>query len=380
MVSNKCTLIIDGNWLLMSRLGPRFKDFSNSFSTDDLERSSDDLVEFLAQSVNKIINFFNDNIDNIIMVQDGGSWRRKFQKPKLYTETYKGNRVLQDDVNWDYIWRALRKFCTNFHENGITCTQAPNIEGDDWCWFWSRYLNHNDTNVIIWTSDCDLKQLVQKDPTTNRWTVWYNDRSGLCVHECYNPESIDEVDRFFSIQDYSLDKLIRDVSLTSHRVSYVYPDDIRMDKIICGDVGDNIKPIVSVTKSTGRTNRISSKEWNVIRESLNINNLQDLLGHRREVIDNILSIKRLHDCLDSVEDIDEMMLYNFYMVVLDKEWIPVEWRNVMKSHVDDYTIADLDYIRNNYKVLSSRDQNAMDTLEDLFSSLEINSSANPCKD
>ena len=87
MVSNKCTLIIDGNWLLMSRLGPRFKDFSNSFSTDDLERSSDDLVEFLAQSVNKIINFFNDNIDNIIMVQDGGSWRRKFQKPKLYTET-----------------------------------------------------------------------------------------------------------------------------------------------------------------------------------------------------------------------------------------------------------------------------------------------------
>ena len=191
---------------------------------------------------------------------------------------------------------------------------------------------------------------------------------------------MDEVDRFFSIQDYSLDKLIRDVSLTNHQVSYVCPDDIRMDKIICGDVGDNIKPIVSVTKSTGRTNRISSKEWDVIKESLNINNLQDLLGHRREVIDNILSIKRLHDCLDSVEDIDEMMLYNFYMVVLDKEWIPVEWRDVMKSHVDDYTIADLDYIRNNYKVLSSRDQNAMDTLEDLFSSLEINSSTNPCKD
>ena len=75
-----------------------------------------------------------------------------------------------------------------------------------------------------------------------------------------------------------------------------------------------------------------------------------------------------------------MMLYNFYMVVLDKEWIPVEWRDVMKSHVEDYTIADLDYIRNNYKVLSSRDQNAMDTLEDLFSSLEINSSTNPYKD
>lgn len=361
-MTNRCTLIIDGNWLLMSRLGPHMKDFT---STDDRElvQASNNLVDLLAQSVNKIINYFGDNIDNVMMVQDGGSWRKHYPKPSLYTEVYKGNRVAQEQVNWDYIWKALRQLCVNFHDNGITCTQQRDIEGDDWCWFWSRYLNHNDTNVIIWSSDCDLKQLVQRDASTNRWTIWYNDRAGLCVHDCYNPSSIGEVDMFFEHPDPSIDHIVSNTTQRGEKVSYVIPDFIRMDKIICGDVGDNIKPVITTSKND-RAVRVSSREWERVRAMLNIDSIEQLYEHRVDVVDELLKTKRLCSCTNSKDDILDLMDYNYHMVVLDKVYIPEEQRIEMRSHADEYKVADLDYIRNNYKVLGST--GGQDTIQSLF--------------
>lgn len=364
---NNCTLIIDGNWLLMSRLGPKLPDFRKSNPTDVLEAASAGLIDFLAQSVNKIINFFEGNIDNILMVQDGGSWRKSFEKPKLYTDEYKANRQAQEDIDWSYIWSALNRFCQNFQDNNITCTQARSIEGDDWCWFWSRWCNHNDTNTIIWTSDCDLKQLVQCDPNTNRWTAWFNDRAGLVVHEHYDHTSMSDIDRFFEfeMEDPQINSLIDNVLKRGHKVTYINPDIIRMNKIVCGDAGDNIKSIIRVKKGT-KNLRVSSKEWEGIRETLNINKLQDFLNNTDNIINEAKQLKRFKDCDDSVEDIKDMFKYNCHMVILDKEYIPKEQRNIMRSKIDEYKVTDIEYLRNNYRVLGS--QSKID-IDDLFASL-----------
>ena len=364
---NNCTLIIDGNWLLMSRLGPKMSEFSVLNDQQQLQAASDDLVDFLAQSVNKVINLFEGNIDNILMVQDGGSWRKHYPKPKLYTDEYKANRQRAEEVDWSYIWKALNSFCNNFQENNITCTQAPGIEGDDWCWFWSRWCNRNNINTIIWTSDCDLKQLVQCDPVTSRWTAWFNDRAGLVLNKYYDTSSLSEVDQFFNfeLEDPQIRGLVENMKQRGHAVSYIEPDDIRMDKIICGDAGDNIKAIVRIPNGK-RICKVSSKEWNVVRESLNINNLQDLIDNREEVIDNVKHLKRFTSCTDSNEDIMDMLDYNFHMVVLDESYIPQEQRDIMESQIDNYKVADLEYLRNNYRVLSNIDGD----IEDLFSGID----------
>ena len=46
-------------------------------------------------------------------------------------------------------------------KQGIVVSNHSSIEGDDWIWYWSRRLNEEGTSCIIWSSDNDLKQLVQ---------------------------------------------------------------------------------------------------------------------------------------------------------------------------------------------------------------------------
>ena len=373
---NNCTLIIDGNWLLMSRLGIVIKNFDKQNTPDTLQRAQDDLVDFLAQSVNKIINYFDGCIDNILMVQDGGSWRKSFPKPKLYTDVYKGNRESDEEIEWTYIWNGLNQFCQNFHREGITCTQERSIEGDDWIWFWSRQLNQEGCNVIIWSSDCDLKQLIQYDEINRSWTAWFNDRAGLWIHDRFDTSSMSDADLFmfeFDAIPRTIASVINNVSMRGDKVNYINPDDIRMEKIICGDAGDNIKSVVrtethKIDKKTGKektiVKRVSEKEWNAIKENMDISNLEEFLEAKDDILKTLKQLSRHKSNKDSYEDISEMFQYNLHMVILDEKYIPEEQKNLMLAQRDDYKMIDLNYLKNNYKVLGSRSN--QQTIENIF--------------
>lgn len=363
---NKTTLIIDGNWLLMSRLGAAIKDFSLDYSEAELDQASDNLVDFLARSVNKIINYFDDTIDNIMMVQDGGSWRKRVPKPALYHEEYKGNRIQDQTVSWSHIWKALTSFCTSFNSNNITCVSEHGVEGDDWCWYWSRLLNRAGTNTIIWSSDQDLQQLVQKDAETGNWTVWYNDRAGLVVNSCYQ-ESDDFVDAMmnFENRDQDLTALIDLVVRLGSKLSYINPYDIVMKKVIAGDAGDNIKPLVRVVVK-GRTNRVSERDWSKINEDLGIRNIDTFKQSVPKIINRIRAIKRLSSNSDSDSALQEMFDFNLKLVWLDKSTIPQDILRKMNSYKDQYKQFDLNFIRNNYKILTNRNT---DHIQDLFETL-----------
>lgn len=361
---NKCTLIIDGNWLLMSRLGVMMGDFSRSLPKEHLEKAKNDMIDFVAQSINKCINYWGPNIDNIMMVQDGGSWRKTLPKPKLCQDEYKGNRIHDEEIAWNYIWDALGTICKNFSINNITCISEKNIEGDDWCWYWSKYLNHTGTNCIIWTSDADLKQLVQKDPSTNAWTVWFNDRSGLVVNENCKHSDMDILLNFDAI-----DPLLEHVCDRANDVKYINPDNIIMTKVICGDQGDNIKSLIRLKykSKTGKDmiRRVSEKEWLIVKEELNIHNINDFKNNKEKIIKKLRTLSRFSGCKDSMNDLLDMFDYNLSLVRLDKEQIPREFQLAMNKHKDEYLITDLDYLRNNYKVLGAHTE----PVEELFKEL-----------
>lgn len=361
---NNCTLIIDGNWLLMSRLGVKMGDFSKSLAPEYLEQAKNEMVDFVAQSINKIISYWGPRIDNIMMVQDGGSWRRKLPKPKLIHEEYKGNRTASEEIAWNYVWDALKTICQNFKTNNITCVTEKFIEGDDWCWYWSRYLNHMGTNCIIWTTDADLKQLVRRDPTTGAWTVWFNDKSGVFLSESMNNSDMDILMNFDSV-----DPFIDEILKRAGKYTYINPDDIVMSKVICGDHGDNIKALIRAEHRTksGKTitNKISEAEWDKVKRRLNIRTIDDFKNNKELIIKSLRSIPRLHDCEGSIDDLMEMFDYNLSLVRLDKEQIPRPYQLAMNSHKDEYMITDLDYLRNNYKVLASHTESVEQLFKDL---------------
>ena len=109
MTKSKLTLIVDGNWLLMSRLP-----IINSRYADEATMMNE-VKALMIKSINVVLRTFP-SIDNVMFVSDGGSWRKDVPIPdfihnkKGEVATYKGNREKSDDINWDLVFNEFNNF------------------------------------------------------------------------------------------------------------------------------------------------------------------------------------------------------------------------------------------------------------------------------
>ena len=214
MRKSNCTLIIDGNWLLMSRLS-----VLNNRYKDELELCQE-LKLLMLKSVNVVLRQFP-IIDNIIFVSDGGSWRNNIEVPEFLKSegiTYKGNREKSDDINWDLVFGEFENLLSLLQTTGITVSKEGGIEGDDWCWYWSNKLNSENTNCIIWSKDKDLTQLV-KTNSDNCFTAWWNKDSGAILQEV-NEE---EMDYLFNANYSDNEEIYKKFIQESKQVTYINP-------------------------------------------------------------------------------------------------------------------------------------------------------------
>ena len=359
MKKNKCTLIIDGNWLLLSRFSVIGRGFEQDMPDVAKEHARNELHELMAKSISIVLNRFS-IIDNIVLVTDGGSWRKQLPVPKaIENVTYKGNRTTAKELDWKYIYGALTDLTERCKELGVTVANHSSIEGDDWVWYWSRRLNAEGTSCIIWSSDNDLKQLVQNDASTMAFTAWYNDKNGIWLESSMNDEIIDELEFFMSpikVKSPILESLVQ----LSKSTSYINPDDIVMEKIICGDAGDNIKSIAKVV-SGNKTYKVSVKMWNSIKEGLNITSLSEFFNYKNRIISAITGLKKFVNC--DAADISEMFDYNIKLVWLNEDIIPETI--IMYMNQLEYNITDINYIRSNFRTMCRKDN----SIEDIFNSI-----------
>ena len=110
---SKCTLVIDGNWLLMSRLSV----LNNRYK--DENELCQDLKLLMLKSISIVLKNFS-VIDNIVFVSDGGSWRNKLEIPSFLAADnieYKGNRERSTDVNWDLVFSEFDNFVSVLSQN-----------------------------------------------------------------------------------------------------------------------------------------------------------------------------------------------------------------------------------------------------------------------
>ena len=356
---NKCTLLVDSNWLLQSRVSVLFDKFEKNNPKPIKYAAVSELKDMMARAINMMLNRFQ-CIDNIVMVADGGSWRKQFPVPEsISTSTYKGNRQSDKEYDWDLIWKTFNEFISRCKDIGITCNQFLNIEGDDWIWYWSRRLNADGVHCIIWTIDNDLKQLVQKDHNTGAFTVWYNDKNGLWINNEMKEPEVDELD-FFMNPFYESPILESIKQRSKSSINYIYPSDIILSKIICGDAGDNIKSVFRYQKN-GRTYRVTEREWEKLASEYNIVSINSLLDCIQQTAYAITNYAKYKPYKPIISDIEEMIKYNIKLVWLDEHVIPETLVAVMNQQ--EYKEYDLSYIKSNYKVLIGEDNSIKDLFE-----------------
>lgn len=346
---NNLTLVCDMNYVLMSRFSV-VGGFQKGAPERTLQSAQHNLTDMLARSINIILHRFP-MIDNIVLVGDGGSWRKQLPVPEqLKDTTYKGNREKQEEIDWDHVFNALNDLMRNARGVGVTVSQTLSAEGDDWVWYWSRRLNAEGTNVLIWSIDRDLQQLVQKTKD-GAFTAWYSDRTGLCLPECYmGAQEIDPMDFFMSPLAYDTQLIDSLKSCAGNKVVYVNPADVVIEKVLCGDSGDNIKAVVRFTKG-GRTYRFSEGDLKKYQEhDLPMTTVDDLKECREDIANWITHNKKFVPYRFKKKDILEMLDYNIQLVWLNEETIP---KPVIQSMNEvAYKKVDVNVIRNNYKMLA----------------------------
>lgn len=333
MSKSKLTLIIDGNWLLMSRLSV----IANRY-VDDFELCQN-LKILMIKSINVVLRKFP-IIDNIIFVADGGSWRNYVELPEWLSKykdehgqsvEYKGTRHRSDDCNWDLIFSSYEEFMSILQTTGINVCREQMIEGDDWCWYWSTYLNSQNTNCIIWTKDNDLKQLVNMNSDKCFTAVWNAD-AGIVISDYEETD----LDFLFNNSFNENDTIWNDLTKQAKTVTKVKPHNIVIDKILRGDGSDNIHPIIlRKSKSTSdKKFKISAKD---IDYSLDISDAHSVSEYIHNIVNSKNYVERIYG-EKTEKDIIEHFEFNKKLVYLHKSSYPEHIIEKMREY-DNYNLS-----------------------------------------
>ena len=318
----------------MSRLAV----LNNKF--EDTDTLIKNVKKMLIRSMKVVLSTFED-IDNIVFVADGGSWRnnvpipnsliKKSKNGEIVSEEYKGTREKSKDIDWDAIFKGYEEFIDKLSETGITTCREKNIEGDDWVYFWSNYFNSIGTNVIIWSADKDLTQLVKTDKHYC-FTIWYNGKNEITEEEVEQ----DDMDFFFNTQYYRNEAILINISDAVKYKNYINPKHVVIDKILKGDSSDNIQPIMIRKSKTGKSSKKFKISTNDIYYDLNYNNDVEVLNYLSKIYNSKSYIDRVED---SIDDVFEHYKYNRKLVELSNTEIPDEVINKMKEYINRLTYS-----------------------------------------
>ena len=351
---SRCTLLVDGNWLLRSRKFAVEDKFA--VGLDDYTPGFIALKQLLSQSLIGMINALK-IVDDVIIVRDGGSWRKKLEKPKTYCTAYKANRKLSEQDDWSQIWKAYEEWCNQCKNIGMTVSHEFDAEGDDWIAYWSNNLSNKGNDVIIWSTDHDLQQLVTlKDDGT--FVAWYEKSAGLVLHKRADKRGVLPLDFFLMPEDSGNMIWLKENIL---KIDYIEPSDIIMEKIICGDAGDNILSIIvnktTTAKGKPKTNKVTVKDWNTVKDELCINYL-NFISSKNQIINNLLEMKRYSGY--DFNTASDMFDFNIKLVTLSMDVIP-QYLFEKAEHKN----FDINNIKHNYRALSGIQDDVSDLVEEL---------------
>lgn len=259
-------LIIDGNYILMKAV----------FTLHKLNRLYGDLWTLLDNNIDKyrVMNTW----EKIIVVSDSRkkSWRKK------ELDKYKGTRIRQDDIDWEWVFNTYDEWKESISDRCIIF-KADHIEGDDWITSLVLKLNKNCQSNVIISSDHDLFQLINY--RLNGKKSWINIQISdtLGKEHIYLPEGwelwLNEFDNNRNTDVFSLDNSNAAINFFNRIINNWQYTEINshqqlFEKIIQGDKSDNIDSIYQKVTLSGKLQGIGKagahKIWNFYKENFGI--------------------------------------------------------------------------------------------------------------
>lgn len=290
-------LIVDGNWLLMSRM----YSFRDKFNIEEPEEARKDARRQLKESMAESIGFTCarfECIDRVCVVRDRGSWRKALPVPGGLAP-YKGNRKREDDTDWANIFGALEDLCDEAAKAGWAVLSCPGAEGDD-CIMRARDLcMEAGEDCMIWSTDRDLQQLVLNKG--RNVCLWWNDTAGLYREE----EKGGDLRFLIDPESAARQGAVECVGLDAH---YIRPGEIVCMKTLAGDKSDNILSPVSHMSGERRYGLTEKMARNVL-DDLGITEPDEIEARLAEVTDRVIreNKKFAHE---SPEEVADRIAYN----------------------------------------------------------------------
>jgi 5'-3' exonuclease len=257
MKLGKHTLLIDGNYFLHSRLFvlPNKKGEQLLGTEDSQKGLMRKLCIDFASELRKMSTF----VDQIVVTVDSKSWRKD-----LFPEAhYKGTRVQDNSVNWKAVFSVYSEWQEILAKQGVVIHQINGAEADDVIFGWSTQLNNEGRNCIVWSGDRDLIQLVNYNDATDAYSLWYySSRRVLIGFEGFEDlltkrvtDTMSNDDLLFNMasdataQDQAKENLTEWIRTNRVNTQEINCDDFIFTKIMQGDKSDNIRSVVTWTKT-----------------------------------------------------------------------------------------------------------------------------------
>lgn len=322
---NALNLVIDFNNMVMRAL-------HTCQTTDDVKIKNFDKQEecdaFMRKTVTDIcfvLRAFNP--DRVIFACDAKfPWRTDLYKN--LDINYKGNREKDLEKNWTNIFKVMDDLKGILANKGFVVTDLENTEADDLAALWKDViLNKQQDNMIYVSSDKDWSQLVCLDDNKH-YCIGYNpviNNRGTRkmfvdekTHKWLN--STDDVDFFMNGFNKAKSKLC-DIVRTNNKISVevIDPQRVLLDKVMCGDDGDNVPAFYEYYKG-GRKTRVTPTKAATLFETLNIHSIDDLVS-----VDADFTLKEaLESVMKTTIDIDfgSRLLRQRRMVELKSDLFP----------------------------------------------------------
>lgn len=285
-MANKLNLIFDFNNIAMRALFTcGYGSGEGSVSTFDTDRECGVLIRKIATDMAYVMRMFTP--DRVLVVCDAKSpWRNE-----LYTDTdeeYKGNRTKDNSKNWDKIWEHLNKYKNILKDKGFVVSEIDKAEADDLAALWKKELySIAGENIVFVSSDRDWVQLIDFNKVTQRFCACFNPiadnkkQKKFFVTDDFliwlnGEDNTPKVDIFFNNYNSQKDKL-KNIKTKDIKITYTVenPNRVALDKILCGDDGDNAPAFYEYYKN-GKKTRITPLRALRIYEELNISTVKDL--------------------------------------------------------------------------------------------------------
>lgn len=252
------------------------------------QQEIDELMRKLSTDIAFILRMLNPG--RVSLCVDSKSWRKKIEIEE--NEGYKGQREKNEDINWDNIYKLIQDFCDIAEKNGFIISKINMAEADDNLALWSAKLKDTPKqHTILVSGDEDIRQLAYFNNKTHSSVTIFNPfmQGKNASKKLYHTKEFldwvntdadngDIFNMYIDTDHNNFKQLSKDTKL---KFVEIEPESIALNKIFCGDGGDNIPSfytwLTTTAKGDEKETRITPSKYEKIINELNINTIDDLL-------------------------------------------------------------------------------------------------------